>query len=146
MLLGTFGIDDKTYILPTYEKGSGKINDPVEKFIQDIRDGKIIGYETKDEAEKQLLILRNTILNKERTGFAEGDIVDEPKFKNLNTEDKQESSISQENFRKAAENFKFKLRNELFTQQEGEAGYDYALKQNLSEGERSPFLKRLFKN
>ena len=69
MLLGTYGIDDKTYILPTYEKGSGEIDDPVEKFIQDIRDGKIIGYETKDKAEKQLSILRNTILNKERTGF-----------------------------------------------------------------------------
>jgi len=71
MRLGTFGIDDKTYILPTYAKGIGKIL-PVETFIQDIRDGKIIGYETKDEAEKQLSILRNTILNKERTGFAGG--------------------------------------------------------------------------
>ena len=40
--------------------------------IPDIRDGKIIGYETKDKAEKQLSILRNTILNKERTGFALG--------------------------------------------------------------------------
>ena len=71
MRLGTFGIDGKTYILPTYAKGIGKIL-PVETFIQDIRDGKIIGYETKDEAEKQLSILRNTILNKERTGFALG--------------------------------------------------------------------------
>ena len=70
MRLGTFGIDDKTYILPTYAKGIGKIL-PVETFIQDIRDGKIIGYETKDEAQKQLSILRNTILNK-RTGFANG--------------------------------------------------------------------------
>jgi hypothetical protein len=40
--------------------------------MQDIRDGKIIGYKTKDEAEKQLSILRSTILNKERTGFANG--------------------------------------------------------------------------
>ena len=94
-----------------------------------------IAEEEQREMDKQMM----------RLGFAEGDIVDEPKFKNLKTEDKQESSISQENFRKAAENFKFKLRNELFTQQEGEAGYDYALKQNVSEGERSPFLKRLFK-
>ena len=39
MRLGTFGIDDKTYILPTYAKGIGKIL-PVETFIQDIRDVK----------------------------------------------------------------------------------------------------------
>tara|TARA_R100001163_G_C5068206_1_gene208171 strand:- start:63 stop:3995 length:3933 start_codon:yes stop_codon:yes gene_type:complete len=71
MRLGTFGIDGKTYILPTYAKGIGKIL-PVETFMQDIRDGKIIGYKTKDEAEKQLSILRSTILNKERTGFANG--------------------------------------------------------------------------
>jgi hypothetical protein len=71
MRLGTFGIDGKTYILPTYAKGIGKIL-PVETFIQDIKDGKIRGYKTVDEAEKQLEILRDKIIYEERKGFSEG--------------------------------------------------------------------------
>jgi hypothetical protein len=65
MRLNTFEIDGKNYILPTYAKGIGRILAD-ETFKQDIKDGKIIGYETKKEAEKQLRFLRNKIINKQK--------------------------------------------------------------------------------
>lgn len=65
MRLNTFEIDGKNYILPTYAKGIGRILAD-ETFKQDIKDGKIIGYETKEEAEKQLRFLRNKIINKQK--------------------------------------------------------------------------------
>jgi len=65
MRLSTFEIDGKTYILPTYAKGIGRILAD-ETFKQDIKDGKIIGYETKEEADKKLRFLRNKIINKQK--------------------------------------------------------------------------------
>ena len=62
MQLGTYGMDNKTFILPTYKKGVGKIKDPAKYFLKDIRSGKIQGYNSIDVAEKELETLRNKIL------------------------------------------------------------------------------------
>ena len=115
MRLGTFGIDGKTYILPTYAKGIGKIL-PVETFIQDIKDGKIIGYKTVDEAEKQLEILRDKIIYEERKGFAEGG-----KF-NSNSNNKSAPL----NRNEVA--FKIKINAASFTEEEKEKAFNELLK------------------
>ena len=62
MQLGTYGIDNKTFILPTYKKGVGKIADPAKYFLEDIKSGKIQGYNSKDAAEEELKSLRSKIL------------------------------------------------------------------------------------
>ena len=62
MQLGTYGMDNKTFILPTYKKGVGKIADPAKYFLKDIKNGKIQGYNSIDVAQKELTSLRNKIL------------------------------------------------------------------------------------
>ena len=62
MQLGTFGVDGKTYILPTYNKDIGKIENPPEFFSELIKKGKIVGYEDLDEAGKQQELIRNKIV------------------------------------------------------------------------------------
>jgi len=66
MQLGTYGMDNKTFILPTYQKGVGKIADPAKYFLKDIKSGKIQGYNSIDVAEKELKSLRNKILQVEK--------------------------------------------------------------------------------
>ena len=62
MQLGTFGMDGKTYILPTYSKDIGKIEKPLKYFSDLIKKGKIVGYEDVVEAGKQQELIRNKIL------------------------------------------------------------------------------------
>jgi hypothetical protein len=62
MQLGTFGMDGKTYILPTYSKDIGKIEKPLKYFSDLIKKGKIVGYEDVVEAGKQQELIRNKII------------------------------------------------------------------------------------
>lgn len=62
MQLGTIEFDGITYILPTYKKGEGKIS--ATTFLDDIKKGKIVGYNSKEVAELELTKLRNKILGK----------------------------------------------------------------------------------
>tara|TARA_R100001377_G_scaffold13999_1_gene7110 strand:+ start:594 stop:914 length:321 start_codon:yes stop_codon:yes gene_type:complete len=62
MQLGTREFDGITYILPTYKKGEGKIS--ATTFLDDIKKRKIVGYNSKEVAELELVKLRNEILGK----------------------------------------------------------------------------------
>jgi hypothetical protein len=62
MQLGTFGDGQKTYILPTYSKDIGKIENPLKYFSDLIKKGKIVGYEDVVEAGKQQELIRNKII------------------------------------------------------------------------------------
>jgi hypothetical protein len=70
MQLGTFGIDGKTYILPTFSKKiyneTGKvesnIDNPVDMFIEQIRNGTIQGYNSIEQADMAMRDLRNEII------------------------------------------------------------------------------------
>ena len=69
MLLSTFGIGDKTYILPTYNPETGREVADTEMgqwlvpFEQDIAAGKIGGYDTQEEAEAELQKIRDSIIS-----------------------------------------------------------------------------------
>jgi len=62
MQLGTTEFDGITYVLPTYKKGKGKIS--AKFFLDEIKKGKIVGYNSKEVAESELIRLRNEILGK----------------------------------------------------------------------------------
>ena len=60
MQLGTFEFDGITYILPTYKKDVGKIGP--EEFLDDIKAGKILGYNSDTLAQTELKKIRDKIL------------------------------------------------------------------------------------
>tara|TARA_A100001037_G_C15080789_1_gene604141 strand:- start:558 stop:878 length:321 start_codon:yes stop_codon:yes gene_type:complete len=63
MQLGTFEFDGITYILPTYKKGKGKIGS--NEFLDEIKTGKILGYNSDSAAQKDLEKIRAKILGKQ---------------------------------------------------------------------------------
>ena len=67
MHLGTFGIDDKTYVLPMYNPATGKdfsVKQVVDRFLPAIKAGKIKGFSTVAEAEDDLKANRKKITEK----------------------------------------------------------------------------------